>query len=142
LPIGDANLPLVSDEPVLPGGDLEYAVLKVIWDHGSLSARQIHAQIGAPQGLGITTITKVLDRLQAKGLVQRSRGARSYAYRAQVDRTTVDGARVRRLLAGMLDSRPRPALAALVEAVESIDPSLLEVLAKAIEARRKSRHEP
>jgi BlaI family penicillinase repressor len=131
----------VSDEPALPGGELEYAILKVIWDAGALSAREVYERAGAPQGLALTTITRVLDRLQAKGLVLRSRGSGSFSYRASVERAIVDGARFRRLLAGMLDARPRPALAALVEAVESIDPALLEVLAKAVEARRRSRGE-
>jgi predicted transcriptional regulator len=131
----------VSDDPVLPGGDLEYAILKVIWNHGAASAREIYEQAGAPQGLALTTITKVLDRLQSKGLVERTRGRRSFSYRAQLDRSTVDGARVRRLLAGMLDAKPRPALATLVQAVESIDPALLEILANAVDARRRSRGE-
>jgi predicted transcriptional regulator len=131
----------VIDDPVLPGGALEYAILKVIWDHGALSAREIYQRAGAPQGLALTTITRVLDRLSAKGLIERWRGIRSFSYRARVDRSTVDSARVRRLLAGMLDARPRPALATLVQAVEEIDPSLLEVLAKAVDARRRSRGE-
>lgn len=129
----------MSDDPVLPGGDLEYAILKVIWERGPLSAREIYEAAGAPQGLALTTITRVLDRLQAKGLVERSRDQGSFAYRASVERAAVDGARVRRVLAGMLDTRPRPALATLVQAVESIDPALLEILASAVEARRRSR---
>jgi BlaI family transcriptional regulator, penicillinase repressor len=130
-----------SDDPALPGGGLEYAILRVIWDsQTALSAREIYERAGAPQGLALTTITKVLDRLQLKGLVERSRGRRTFSYWACVDRSTVDGARVRRILADMLDPRPRPALAALVQAVESIDPSLLEVLANAVEARRRSRN--
>jgi BlaI family transcriptional regulator, penicillinase repressor len=131
----------VSDQPVLPGGDLEYAILKAIWEHGASSAREIYQWAGAPQGLALTTITRVLDRLQAKGLVERSRGKGSFSYRFTVDRSIVDGARVRRLLASMLEARPRPALATLVQAVESIDPSLLEILANAIDARRRSRGE-
>jgi predicted transcriptional regulator len=132
----------VSVDPVLPGGDLEYAILKTIWEAGELSARDVYERVGRPQRLALTTITRVLDRLQAKGLVDRSRGARTFSYRARIDRATVDGARVRKLLAGMLDSRPRPALAALVQAVESIDPSLLDILANAVEARRRRRDEP
>src|SRR5438067_2398711 len=53
----------------LPGGELEYAVLFSVCELGAASARDVHLQVGATDGLAYTTITKVLDRLHAKGLV-------------------------------------------------------------------------
>jgi len=122
----------------LPGGDLEYAVLVKLWELGAASAREIHAQVGEPAALVYTTIAKVLDRLRDKGLVTRTRRGRAFRYRARVARGAVDHARARSVIGRLLGSRPHGALAALVEAVESIDPRLLDELEQAVAARRRS----
>lgn len=124
----------------LPGGDLEYAVLVKLWELGVASARELHAQIGEPQGLVYTTIAKVLDRLHDKGLVTRKREGKAFLYRPKVAREAVDRARAQTLLSRLLGPRPHAAVAALVEAVESLDPDLLGELERAVAARRRSRH--
>ena len=124
----------------LPGGDLEYAVLAKLWELGITSAREIHAAVGAPAGLVYTTTAKVLDRLHEKGLVTRERKGKAFVYRAKVAREVVEHARARNLLSRLLGARPHTTVAALVEAVESIDPRLLDELERAVAARRRSKH--
>ena len=123
----------------LPGDDLEYAVLAKVWELDAATAREIHTQIGKPAGLVYTTIAKVLDRLRAKRLVIRERKGMAFIYRPRVARGIVDAARTRAFLTRLLGPAPRSAVAALVDAVESLDPKLLDELAEAIAARR-SRH--
>ena len=124
----------------LPGGDLEYAVLEKVWDLGTATARDIHSLVGEPAGLVYTTIAKVLDRLHEKGLVTREREGKVFSYRAKIARKVVDHARARTALSRLLGSRPHTAVAALVEAVESLDPQLLDELERAVAARRRSKH--
>jgi predicted transcriptional regulator len=124
----------------LPGGDLEYAILAKLWELGAASARDIHDRIGRPVGLVYTTIAKVLDRLHDKGLVSRERRGKAFSYRARIARDVVDQARARTALSSLFGSRPRAAVATLVEAVESIDPKLLDELERAVAARRRTRH--
>jgi BlaI family penicillinase repressor len=126
----------------LPGGDLEYAVLAKLWELGSASAREIYIQVGEPQGLVYTTTAKVLDRLHAKRLVDRERRGVAFIYRPRVARGLVDNARARELLARLFGPAPHAAAATLVDAVESLDPKLLDELAAAIAARRRSKHGP
>lgn len=124
----------------LPGGDLEYAVLAKLWELGVASTREIYAQIGEPEGLVYTTIAKVLDRLHAKGLVTRVREGKAFHYRPKVAREAVDRTRAHTLLSRLLGPRPHGAVAALIEAVESLDPDLLDELEQAVAARRRSRN--
>ena len=124
----------------LPGGDLEYAVLAKLWELGSASAREIHSRVGEPQGLVYTTTAKVLDRLHAKCLVSRERKGIAFIYRARIARAVVDAARARALLTRLLGPVPHAAAATLADAVESLDPKLLDELAEVIAARRRSRH--
>jgi predicted transcriptional regulator len=124
----------------LPGGDLEYAVLAKLWELGSASAREIHTRVGEPQGLVYTTTAKVLDRLRAKRLVSRERRGMAFVYRPRVARALVDTARARELLARLIGPAPHGAAATLVDAVESLNPGMLDELAAAIAVRRRSKH--
>jgi predicted transcriptional regulator len=131
-----------DDQSAVPGGKLEYAVLVALWELGPLSGRDLHDRVGVPLDLVYTTTAKVLDRLQAKGLVTRERRARVFVFAACTPRQQVEQARVAKTLNGLFGQEPRPALAMLVDAVEAIDPRLLDDLAAALEARRKARGGP
>ena len=124
----------------LPADDLEYAVLSAVWALGSASVRDLHERVGAPQGRVYTTTAKAVDRLREKGLLQRRRVAGTFLYRAAVERAVVERARARHLVTRLLGSRPHAAVAALVEAVDELDPALLEELERAVQAQRRSNH--
>ncbi|TAK32406.1 MAG: BlaI/MecI/CopY family transcriptional regulator [Myxococcaceae bacterium] len=130
------------NETPIPGGQLERAILEALWDRPCASAREVHGVVGAAESLAYTTVATVLDRLHAKGLVTRDLVGRAFVYRAAVARASVEQAQVRALLAKLLGPSPRPAVAALVEAVEALDPALLDDLARAVAARRRSRRGP
>jgi predicted transcriptional regulator len=131
----------MAQKPPLPGGELEYAVLVALWDLGAASAREVHARVGEPANLVYTTIAKVLDRLHAKRLVSRERVGKAFVYRPNVRRETLERARAMDLLGRLFGDAPQPAIAMLVEAVESLDPELLDELGRAVAARRRSRRE-
>jgi predicted transcriptional regulator len=123
----------------LPGAGLEYAVLAALWEAKEASARELHERVGAPAGLRYTTTGKVLDRLLDKGLVSRKPVGKAFRYRPAAPRQTVERARARESLGRLLGEAPIPAIARLVEAVEDLDPALLDELARAVNARRRSR---
>jgi predicted transcriptional regulator len=126
----------------LPGGELEYAVLYSVCDLRSASTREVYAQVGEVPGLAYTTISKVLDRLYAKGLVTRRRRGKVLIYRPCVARKVIEFARAKVSLGKLLGSAPRPAVATLVEAMESLDPELLDELERLVAARRERRDGP
>jgi predicted transcriptional regulator len=129
----------LDDEASIPGGKLEYAVLSAVWDLGVATAREVYDRVGVPLGLVYTTTARVLGRLQEKGLVSREKKGKTFGYRAQVARRDVDQKRMSRALSSVLAQQPRPAVASLVEAIEAIDPALLDELVRAVEARRRPR---
>lgn len=124
----------------LPSDELEYAVLVELWHLGSASVRELHERLGAPDGLAYTTTAKVVDRLREKGLIRRQRRGSAFQYRSRIAREVVERARARNLITRLLGSAPRTAVAALVEAVDSIDPQLLGELERAVAARRRAKH--
>ncbi|MER5684053.1 BlaI/MecI/CopY family transcriptional regulator [Streptomyces sp. NPDC002205] len=62
-----------------PAGELEASVLAALWASG---AAQTPGDVRRSMGekLARTTVTTILTRLHAKGLVTRTRSGRSYAY--------------------------------------------------------------
>ena len=124
----------------LPADDLEYAVLRALWELRKASVRDLHDRIGAPEGLVYTTTAKVVDRLRDKGLIERSRQGGAFAYAPLVERDVVERARARQLMARFLGPGPHSAVAALVEAAGDIDPALLDALERAIQARNRGDH--
>lgn len=123
----------------LPADELEYAVLSELWRLGSASVRELHERLGVPQGFVYTTTAKVVDRLREKGLIQRKRAGGAFLYRPRAAREAVERARAHSAVARLLGATPRAAVAALVEAVDSVDPALLEELERAVAARRRSK---
>lgn len=128
-------------QPALPGGDLERAVLEAVWGLSDATAREVHDRVGVPSGLAYTTIAKVLDRLVAKKLCRRRLEGRVYVYAAAVARQKVERATARASVSRLLGDEPGPAIAALVDAVEAVDPDLLDELARVVASRRKARRE-
>jgi predicted transcriptional regulator len=95
--------------------------------------------VGEPSGLAYTTTATVLDRLFLKGVVSRKRVGRMLVYRPKIERETIERDRATQSLRQLLGADPQPAIAALVEAVDEIDPELLDELARAIKAHRRGR---
>jgi predicted transcriptional regulator len=125
----------------LPGGDLEYAVLYTVCELNTASAREVHLRVREPGGLAYTTIAKVLDRLHLKHLVMRRRRGRAFVYRSRVAREVIELTRAQAALRKLLASDLRPAMATLVEAMDSLSPELLDELDRAVAARRGTRDE-
>src|SRR5262245_42537494 len=75
--------------------DAELAVLQILWDKGPCSRRQIadalYAEVGPAQ---YATVQKLLERLEAKECVVRTRGDQ-LTFRAALDREELISRRLR-----------------------------------------------
>lgn len=124
---------------LLPGKELEYLVLTKLWELGTASVRDVHEQLHTPEDLVYTTIAKVIDRLRRKGLIQRERRGKAFVYRGRIAREKVERARAQDAVSRLLGPTPRAAVAALVDAVDAVDPKLLDALERAVAAHRRSK---
>jgi BlaI family transcriptional regulator, penicillinase repressor len=72
-------------EPKLPRPtDAELGILRVLWERGPSTVREVHEVLNAKgdQGSGYTTVLKLMQIMTAKGLVERDETARAHVYRA------------------------------------------------------------
>jgi predicted transcriptional regulator len=67
-------------------GELERAVMDVLWDRGAPATVREVADALAARALAYTTVMTVLDRLAGKGMVERERTGRAWSYRPAAPR--------------------------------------------------------
>ncbi len=90
---------------------LELDCLRVLWKSPGASVAEVRAALGRP--LAYTTVMTVLDRMSAKGVVERHKNGRAYSYRPLLDRESARQEAVARLLANLFEN-DREALASYV----------------------------
>ncbi|MFN8011311.1 MAG: BlaI/MecI/CopY family transcriptional regulator [Holophagaceae bacterium] len=61
----------------------ELSILAVLWDRGPSTVRQVFEVLSRERDLGYTTVLKMLQIMQEKGLVERDESERTHVYRAR-----------------------------------------------------------
>lgn len=108
-------------------GELESRIMDVVWSaERPLSVQDVADQVdGSP---AYTTVITVIERLRAKGWVQRHREGRAFRYQA----TSSRGQYTARLMGQLLhDSRDRPG--ALLSFAGQLDPADAQALRDALD---------
>jgi BlaI family penicillinase repressor len=62
---------------------MELAILRVLWEHGPSTVRDVHEVLEAKRPTGYTTVLKLLQIMTAKGMVVRNEDARAHVYEAR-----------------------------------------------------------
>jgi predicted transcriptional regulator len=96
--------------------DAELAILRVLWQGGPSTVREVWEQLNPEQGTGYTTVLKTMQIMVEKRLLARDETDRSHVYRAvrseaQTQRQVV-GHLLDRLFAGSAPKLVMQALAA------------------------------
>lgn len=79
--------------------DAELAILKVLWERGSSTVRQVMDCLCEERPTGYTTVLKLMQIMTEKGLVQRDESQRTHVYKAALSQ----GQTQRQLVDDLLD---------------------------------------
>lgn len=79
--------------------DAELAILRVLWERGPSTVRQVFEVLSAERDLGYTTVLKMLQIMDEKGLVRRDDSERTHVFSARQSRTETQ----RHLVGDLLD---------------------------------------
>src|SRR5262245_33532559 len=72
-------------KPTLPRPtDAELSILRVLWDRGPSTVRQVHDVLARDRQAAYTTALKLLQIMTEKGLVDRDDRDRTHVYRARL----------------------------------------------------------
>lgn len=64
--------------------DAELAILRVLWDRGPSTVREVHGALSSSQDSGYTTVLKLLQIMTDKGLVVRDESQRAHVYTSRL----------------------------------------------------------
>jgi predicted transcriptional regulator len=78
--------------------DGELAILRVLWERGPSTVRQVHDRLSQDRPAAYTTALKLLQIMAEKGLVERDERERTHIYRARLSEETTQRQLVRDLL--------------------------------------------
>jgi BlaI family penicillinase repressor len=78
--------------------DAEYEILRVLWERGPSTVREVHDAVLLTKPVGYTTVLKQMQVMHGKGLLKRSDRFRSHVYEAAQKQAHVQ----RRLTAAIL----------------------------------------
>ena len=90
--------------PRPPATDAELAILKLLWESESLTAREIRERLypgGTPSDHA--TVQKLLQRLEQKKLVTRDRRSFAHSFRATASREALAGEQLEALASKLTD---------------------------------------
>ena len=90
--------------------DGELEILRVLWERGASTVRQVHDTLEARRPAGYTTVLKLLQIMMEKGLVRRDESERAHVYEARVPREETE----RQLVGDLLEKAFSGSASALV----------------------------
>jgi predicted transcriptional regulator len=89
----------MSRSPVPRPTDAELAILRILWERGPSTVRQVHEILGRERQAAYTTALKLLQIMTEKGLVERDERDRTHIYRARLSEEITQ----RQLVGDLLD---------------------------------------
>ena len=99
-----------------PISETEMDVLKVLWEHGPATVRQVNAVLRKRgRRYAYTTVLTLLQRLEAKGHVTSDKGGVAHVFAAAVSREGLLRSRLGELADELCDGTATPLVQALVE---------------------------
>jgi BlaI family transcriptional regulator, penicillinase repressor len=121
-------------------GDLQLAIMRVLWGRGEATVSDVHEALEPERGLALTTIATMLAKMEKKGVVDHRAEGRRFIFRPRVSE-----AQVRRSMVADLTSQLfRGNVTALVNhllAEHEIGPKELSRLRDLIEAHEQETKE-
>ena len=124
------------DEPFDPS-DRELDILKVLWELGSASVRQVRDALSPNAELAFNTVQTVLRIMETKGLVEHRAEGRTFIYVPKCSRERVASRFLDKVFGGALDQF---VLSILSSSDGPSGPSELKELERLIAKARREKH--
>jgi len=96
--------------------DTELSILQFLWDHGDATSREITIAIyGEMTEAKMSSVQKLIERMEAKGCVERNRSERAHRFRALASRDQFLRSRLQALADRVCDGTLIPLVTTLVQ---------------------------
>lgn len=121
------SLPLPEPQQLL--GELEAAIMQVVWEHGESTVREVQVTLQPTRPLAYTTVMTVMSRLAQKEILCVRKAGKTYYYRATAATPEAFIAQqAERAVQDVIASFGDVAIAHFLQAVGDISPERLAAL--------------
>lgn len=117
-------------------GDLQLAIMRVLWEQGEASASEMHKSLLAERGLAPTTIATMLRKMEDKGIVRHRQEGRQFVYSSCIDEMEVNRSMVGQLVERLFAGDPKALVSHLLNEGE-LDIEEIEALGQRIEEAKQ-----
>jgi len=118
-------------------GELELAILQVLWHTPNLSAKAITEQLTQHRDLTLSTIQSSLEGLRNKELVEYKKQRRAFVYQAKITRADLLGRFVSDIIQKLHDGKLDTILSSFVYVASNIHDDALDKMEKLIQEKRR-----
>jgi predicted transcriptional regulator len=116
--------------------DLELEILKIIWQRGAATVREVFLDLSAKRKIAYTTVLTMMGVLENKGHLNKKSGERAYVYRPVAPQDKVVQGMVDEFVERVFDGSAGSLLMHLV-GDRKLDPEELDEIEKLIRAKRE-----
>jgi BlaI family penicillinase repressor len=117
-------------------GDLQLAIMRVLWARGETTVADVHETLEPERGLALTTIATMLAKMEKKGVVDHRADGRKFIYRPLISEEQVQRSMVADLTSQLFRGNI-PALVNHLLAEHDIRPQELAQLRELIDAHER-----
>ncbi len=131
-------MPHDNTSPPRSLSDSEWEVMKVLWEHGPLAARDVYARLAEAQPWAQGTVKTLLRRMVQKGWLAYTRVGNSFLYRSAVPRRKGLRSAIRQFSERVLDGALSPFVAYYAEE-KRLTPADVAELEKLLKRHKKGK---
>jgi predicted transcriptional regulator len=117
-------------------GDLQLAIMRVLWERREAAVTEVHAALEAERGLAPTTIATMLTKMEDKGVVAHRSERRRFLYRPTVSEEAVQREMLSELTERLFLGDVTAVVSTLL-AEHDVDREELAALRRLIDSRRR-----
>ncbi len=103
--------------------------MKIVWEHGSVTVRDVYEALLERRKVAYTTVMTMMKILEQKGYLRKRQAERAYVYTPKQAQHKVIGAMVRDFVNRVFNGSAEPLLVHLVEE-HDLSPEELEEIAR------------
>jgi BlaI family transcriptional regulator, penicillinase repressor len=118
--------------------DQELEILKIIWQRGHATVREVYEDLLKQRKIAYTTVLTMMGILERKGHLKKKAADRAYVYRPARSRGRVLESMVKEFVDRVFNGSAKPLLVHLVED-RTISPEEIEEIQSLFQERRKKR---
>lgn len=118
-------------------GPLQKEILKIIWERGPLSGRDLVELINAPlrKKYAYNTVLTIIEKMRQKGIILRRKIGKSYFFWPRVTKDNLLRNRVHEFLQGLVKEFSEPVMSHFLDSKDRIEPEKVEELVSFLKER-------